>query len=360
MSRRGYYYKNNKYISYKQYTHLSLKQITKKEEELEIKKADAEKNLFGLINIGSLHDRLIEEIKPTMQNKEKFINSLIENYNLSLKKSKPFFAKIMYVNPYEEDKPRLLSMEREIKYQVDSLKKLIQDKVKEIYSEFPNYKFLKRKIFDKSFEERSIDLIKNEINFCTRKLPYITVDHTYSGWTEIKIIEEFHRGRYHVHRSDKVHDFVQEGCGEFRKIVEDVDRYLKPIKIAKSIIEKKHNKDEDKINKVKEEAQKYKAHAYAYQQKTRELSEEIKREIKNQTDIFPVCPYCEQSLGNEPHADHIYPVTLGGLGTIRNMVYVCSTCNQSKSSLTLREFIKKKNLDRDRVERNLSLLEKTF
>ena len=42
------------------------------------------------------------------------------------------------------------------------------------------------------------------------------------------------------------------------------------------------------------------------------------------------------------------------------MVYVCSKCNQSKGALTLREFVKKKGLDRDRVENNLSFLGKKF
>ena len=139
-----------------------------------------------------------------------------------------------------------------------------------------------------------------------------------------------------------------------------IDKYLEPINKAHEMIKKRYNLNEEKINKVKEEASKYKAQAYAHQQKTRDLSEEIKKEIKNQENIFPVCPYCEQSLGLEPHADHIYPVTLGGLGTKENMVYVCSKCNQSKGPHTLREFIKKKDLNRDRVENNLSLLGKKF
>lgn len=60
------------------------------------------------------------------------------------------------------------------------------------------------------------------------------------------------------------------------------------------------------------------------------------------------------------HADHIYPVAKGGLSTTKNMVYVCAICNKKKSDLTLREFIIKEKLSRDRVERNLELLKKHF
>ena len=42
------------------------------------------------------------------------------------------------------------------------------------------------------------------------------------------------------------------------------------------------------------------------------------------------------------------------------MVWVCSKCNQSKGALTLREFLNKKGLNRDRVENHLSLLGKKF
>ena len=65
-------------------------------------------------------------------------------------------------------------------------------------------------------------------------------------------------------------------------------------------------------------------------------------------------------MGLEPHDDHIYPITHGGQAREDNMVTVCAKCNLEKGSLTLREFIQKKGLDRIRVENNLELLGKKF
>ena len=136
--------------------------------------------------------------------------------------------------------------------------------------------------------------------------------------------------------------------------------YIKPIQEAKEIIKKKHEAQQNQIQRAKDETAKHKAHSYAYQEKTRELAEEVKREIKSQLNKFKVCPYCEGDLGDVPHADHIYPVSKGGLSTKENMVYICQSCNSSKSDKTLNVFIKSKGLDRDKVEGNLELLEKDF
>ena len=79
---------------------------------------------------------------------------------------------------------------------------------------------------------------------------------------------------------------------------------------------------------------------------------------KKECDRKPCYLVAEEGL--KPHMDHIYPITLGGLGTKENMVYVWAKYNQGKSVLTLREFIKKKGLERIRVENNLELLGKKF
>ena len=42
------------------------------------------------------------------------------------------------------------------------------------------------------------------------------------------------------------------------------------------------------------------------------------------------------------------------------MVYVCSDCNLKKGLLTLAAYIKKYNLDRDRIESNLEQFNKDF
>lgn len=71
------------------------------------------------------------------------------------------------------------------------------------------------------------------------------------------------------------------------------------------------------------------------------------------------CPYCGKSI-TEGHADHIYPVSKGGLSTVQNMVYICSGCNLSKSDKTLSKWIKEKGLDRDLIESRLEALKKEY
>lgn len=147
------------------------------------------------------------------------------------------------------------------------------------------------------------------------------------------------------------------------------------INIVKNVLERKIEK-RTKYELVQ-------ALAAAHQNETRSLAEQIKKDLHIQMKILNVCPYCEKPFGqvvpaNSPqeplfdqtegdeikyinaHADHIYPVSKGGLSTRKNMVYICSTCNMKKSDKTLREFIKENNLDRDKIEKNLELLKKSF
>ena len=72
------------------------------------------------------------------------------------------------------------------------------------------------------------------------------------------------------------------------------------------------------------------------------------------------CPYCGCSLGDFPHADHIYPVSKGGRSTFKNMVYICAPCNSLKSNLTLRAFAKSFNYSFEQIELRLTDLGKDF
>ena len=115
--------------------------------------------------------------------------------------------------------------------------------------------------------------------------------------------------------------------------------------------------------KLEDEARfgKDKAMIAAYLDKTRERAETIKDVLfVEQLKKFPHCPYCGGEYGTNPQADHIYPVTKGGLSVIENMIYVCFLCNNRKSDSTLREFILQNKMDRDFIERNLELLCKKF
>jgi 5-methylcytosine-specific restriction endonuclease McrA len=121
----------------------------------------------------------------------------------------------------------------------------------------------------------------------------------------------------------------------------------------------RHDKEAQKQKIQDEKVAKNKALASAYQDKTRDLAASVKNKLKKQL-VSKECPYCGNSLGEDPHADHIYPVAEGGLSTIKNMVYICKSCNMKKRDKTLRQFIFENNMDREFIENNLSRLDKKF
>ena len=62
------------------------------------------------------------------------------------------------------------------------------------------------------------------------------------------------------------------------------------------------------------------------------------------------CPYCNRKkTPTKAVADHIYPVSKGGLSTLQNMVLICNNCNEKKSDLTLRIFCKQQNYNYNKV-----------
>jgi len=110
----------------------------------------------------------------------------------------------------------------------------------------------------------------------------------------------------------------------------------------------------------KKKEQKLKAYAAAHHGKTRDLADSVKKQISDQLEQHPNCPYCFGKMGNSPHADHLYPVSKGGLSTKENMVMICEKCNMDKGDLTLREFIKKNELNSNKIENILEKLGKKF
>lgn len=98
------------------------------------------------------------------------------------------------------------------------------------------------------------------------------------------------------------------------------------------------------------------AMAKAYAGKTREQADIVRRQLPRDHS----CPYCFCELDARAHADHIHPVSKGGLSTAKNMVYACSKCNQMKANLTLVRFIAKFKRDIGQIFRNLHALGKDF
>ncbi len=107
------------------------------------------------------------------------------------------------------------------------------------------------------------------------------------------------------------------------------------------------------------EEERIKALAAAHIGKSRQRAATIKNGLLEQLDLLSYCPYCGNDIGDTPHADHIYPVSRGGLSTADNMIYVCRKCNSKKSDKTLIEFIHSTdNLDFKFIMNNLKKLKK--
>lgn len=111
----------------------------------------------------------------------------------------------------------------------------------------------------------------------------------------------------------------------------------------------------------KEQLEKLIAKAAVVDKKSRQLANSVKRKIIKQVEISNVCPYCGVVLNiDTAHADHIYPLSKGGLSTTKNMVYVCHRCNMLKTNLTLSNFIKSTGYNREDIEKRLDLLKKEY
>lgn len=115
-----------------------------------------------------------------------------------------------------------------------------------------------------------------------------------------------------------------------------------------SAVQRKRRQKESVLN--------LRAAAASNSQATRRVGTTVKRRLAKQAS----CPYCGGPLGNDPHADHIYPVSKGGRSVPKNMVYVCSKCNGLKRDLTLAVFIRTFSLDRSAIERRLEELNKEY
>ena len=102
-----------------------------------------------------------------------------------------------------------------------------------------------------------------------------------------------------------------------------------------------------------------KAKANAFDGDKRKGQAEVKSQLKKQLIDYPKCPYCEASLIFENcHVDHIYPANRGGLTTPDNMVLICSPCNLSKGSDSLRNFAKRNHLNYNNIVTRLEVMGK--
>lgn len=116
-------------------------------------------------------------------------------------------------------------------------------------------------------------------------------------------------------------------------------------------------KDEDIVEQSKIDM--WRAKANAFDGEKRKGQAEVKAQLKKQLIDYPKCPYCETSLIFENcHVDHIYPANRGGLTTPDNMVLICSPCNLSKGSDSLRNFAKRNHLNYNNIVTRLEVMGK--
>ncbi len=96
------------------------------------------------------------------------------------------------------------------------------------------------------------------------------------------------------------------------------------------------------------------AKAAAVDKKTRNRASSLRRLVEK----TEYCPYCGGNLGSEPHLDHIYPVSKGGLSIVENLIWCCSVCNAAKTDKGLIQFLKEQGYQIDDVLLQLHALGK--
>jgi len=133
------------------------------------------------------------------------------------------------------------------------------------------------------------------------------------------------------------------------------DASVKLSLIQRHIERRKRIAEAEKQKKLKLEA--LKVRAKRNEDEVRAMATSIKSRLSEKRQD---CPYCGGSVGESPHADHIYPVSKGGLSIDVNIVIVCAKCNLRKKDLTLREFIAKFSMNRDEIEKRLEEQGKSF
>ncbi len=131
------------------------------------------------------------------------------------------------------------------------------------------------------------------------------------------------------------------------------------IRIAARDREQTAEKLHTQIHELKKEVDQHeleKAAAAAHWGNIRKTAPAVRAKIEREVLKGIGCPYCGGELGPDWHADHIYPVILGGLSTIQNMVAVCLDCNLKKGDHTLLEFAAKYGREFSLIAERLSKL----
>lgn len=88
----------------------------------------------------------------------------------------------------------------------------------------------------------------------------------------------------------------------------------------------------------------------AYHGEARTGTATIRRDFMRAAPDDWTCPYCNSENDiSSCHADHIWPISRGGMTVPQNMVLICQNCNLTKADNTLRVFARNNDLDYDQI-----------
>ena len=171
---------------------------------------------------------------------------------------------------------------------------------------------------------------------------------TENGWVEfftsklyLKDVEKSRRN-LSVLRILKLNPEIEKSINLIEKIRFDSKKFgMEFTKIIELLKEARRKKEA--LDRFEYKHGKSLAKAAAVDGNTRTRATSLKRVIQK-TDN---CPYCKNSLGVDPHLDHIYPVSKGGLSITENLVWCCVECNLLKSDKGLVQFLNIRKLSID-------------
>jgi DNA repair exonuclease SbcCD ATPase subunit len=228
--------------------------------------------------------------------------------------------------------------------EIESSLSKIQDQISSLEQQYSAFK----DINDKNLQIEKNNLYTwRSLGKKIKELQFDPQNRNLWGWgglkedvkNQIKILREDVNKR----KEEKIENKIKYGYSEKQKIFDlKKARKIYNIKLRKLKLKKKEIIEKEKGKIIR-------ARIAAHEGRSRHIASSVKKDLKN-TEL---CPYCNNPLGNYPHADHIYPVSKGGQSIAYNMVMVCQECNIAKSDMTLREFIIKAGLDRSIVEERL-------
>lgn len=127
---------------------------------------------------------------------------------------------------------------------------------------------------------------------------------------------------------------IKEAILLIDKIRYDISHYGDRLLKLNKLLEKANLK-KDALERFEQKHGKSFAKAAALDSQTRVRATSLKRLVVKTAN----CPYCDGKIGTDPHLDHIYPVSKGGLSIMENLIWCCSSCNSSKSDMGLIQFL---------------------